>query len=77
MALDSLCEGVRTVSIDVLNPTPHVLLMGGGHCVVAFANVAEQLMAHFGQDSREAHADEAHHPAAAERHVNSVDEFFG
>ena len=65
-----------TVSIDVLHPTPHVLLMGGGHCAVAFANVAEQLGWRTSvQDSREAYADAAHHPAAAERHVNSVDEF--
>ena len=76
VALDSLCGGRVTVSIDVLHPTPHVLLMGGGHCAVAFAKVAEQLGWRTSvQDSREAYADEAHHPAAAERHVNSVDEF--
>ena len=76
VALDSLCGGRVTVSIDVLNPTPHVLLMGGGHCAVAFANVAEQLGWRTSvQDSREAYADAAHHPAAAERHVNSVDDF--
>ena len=76
VALDSLCGGRVTVSIDVLNPTPHVLMMGGGHCAVAFANVAEHLGWRTSvQDSREAFADEAHHPAAVERHVNSVETF--
>ena len=76
VALDSLCGGRVTVSIDVLNPTPHVLLMGGGHCAVAFAKVADQLGWRTSvQDSREAYADDAHHPAAMERHVTSVEAF--
>lgn len=76
VALDSLCGGRVTVSIDVLNPTPHVLLMGGGHCAVAFAKVADQLGWRTSvQDSREAYADAAQHPAATERHVTSVEAF--
>ncbi len=76
VALDSLCGGRVTVSIEVLNPTPHVLLMGGGHCAVAFAKVAEQLGWRTSvQDSREAYADALHHPSATERHVSSVDAF--
>ena len=76
VALDSLCGGRVTVSIEVLNPTPHVLLMGGGHCAVAFAKVAEQLGWRTSvQDTREAYADDQQHPSATERHVSSVEAF--
>ncbi len=76
VALDSLCGGRVTVSIDVLHPTPHVLLMGGGHCAVAFAKVADQLGWRTSvQDTREAYADAQQHPTAEERHVSSVEAF--
>lgn len=76
VALDSLCGGRVTVSIDVLNPTPHVLLMGGGHCAVAFAQLAEQLGWRTSvQDTREAYATSEQHPVAVERHVSSVEAF--
>jgi len=76
VALDSLCGGRVTVSIDVLHPTPHVLLMGGGHCAVAFAHLAQQLGWRTSvQDSREAYAGMEQHPAAVERHVSSVEGF--
>lgn len=76
VALDSLCGGRVTVSIDVLEPTPHVLLMGGGHCAVAIAEVANGLGWRTSvQDAREEHAAPSQHPHAAERHVGSVQEF--
>ncbi|MDE0858101.1 MAG: XdhC family protein [Candidatus Poseidoniaceae archaeon] len=36
-ALDSLCGGRVTLSLEVLVPMPHVLLIGGGHCAQAIA----------------------------------------
>ena len=35
--LDSLCGGRVTLSLEVLIPMPHVLLIGGGHCAKAIA----------------------------------------
>jgi xanthine dehydrogenase accessory factor len=38
--LDSVCGGTVTVSIHVLGAVPHLLLVGGGHCAHALAQVA-------------------------------------
>ena len=31
VALDSLCGGKVTISMEVVSPMPHILLFGGGH----------------------------------------------
>ena len=36
--LDSLCGGQVTISIEVMIPMPHVLIMGGGHCGEALSS---------------------------------------
>lgn len=41
--LDSLCGGQVTVSLEVVIPMPHLLLMGGGHCARAIAEVTKVL----------------------------------
>jgi xanthine dehydrogenase accessory factor len=41
--LDSLCGGRVTLSLEVLVPMPHVLLIGGGHCAQAIAPALDAL----------------------------------
>ena len=41
--LDSLCGGRVTLSMEVLVPMPHVLLIGGGHCAQAIAPALDAL----------------------------------
>ena len=33
--LNSLCGGILTVAMEVIEPMPHILLAGGGHCAQA------------------------------------------
>lgn len=41
--LDSLCGGTVTVSISVVRPVPQLVLVGGGHCSLALAQLADVL----------------------------------
>ena len=41
--LDSLCGGRVTVSIEVIIPPPHILMMGGGHCANALSAAIQSL----------------------------------
>jgi xanthine dehydrogenase accessory factor len=41
--LDSLCGGRVTLSIEVMIPMPHILMMGGGHCGQALAEIIDSL----------------------------------
>ena len=42
-ALDSLCGGRVTVSMEVIEPMPHILIAGGGHVGKCVAIVADSL----------------------------------
>jgi len=42
-ALDSLCGGRVTVSMEVIDPRPHILIAGGGHVGLAIAKVCDNL----------------------------------
>ena len=42
-ALDSLCGGRVTVSMEVIEPRPHILIAGGGHVGFAIAKVCDNL----------------------------------
>lgn len=42
-ALDSLCGGQVTVSMEVIEPMPHILIAGGGHVGRCIALVADSL----------------------------------
>ena len=42
-ALDSLCGGRVTVSMEVIDPRPHILIAGGGHVGFALAKVCDNL----------------------------------
>ena len=41
--LNSLCGGILTVSMEVIQPLPHILLAGGGHCAQAIADASAPL----------------------------------
>lgn len=41
--LDSVCGGTVEVAIHVLQPVPHLLLVGAGHCSLALARVLDLL----------------------------------
>ena len=41
--LDSLCGGRVTVSIEMIVPPPHILMMGGGHCANSLAKTITSL----------------------------------
>ena len=75
--LDSLCGGQVTLSLEVVEPMPHVLLMGGGHVAAAIADVCIGLgWDHSVQDTRNDYADDLAFPQAREHHANQVSEFF-
>ena len=76
-ALDSLCGGQVTLSLEVVEPMPHLLLMGGGHVAAAIADVCTNMgWDHSVQDTRETYAGAEAFPSAREHHANSVSEFF-
>ena len=41
--LNSLCGGILTVAMEVIEPMPHILLAGGGHCAQAIADASAPL----------------------------------
>ena len=41
--LNSLCGGILTVAMEVIQPMPHILLAGGGHCAQAIADLGAPL----------------------------------
>jgi xanthine dehydrogenase accessory factor len=41
--LNSLCGGILTVAMEVIQPMPHILLAGGGHCAQAIADASATL----------------------------------
>ena len=76
VALDSLCGGRVTLSLEVVMPMPNILLMGGGHVAKAIAHICEGLgWDHSVQDTRADYASATSFPAARERHHCPVAEF--
>lgn len=74
--LDSLCGGRVTVSIEVMIPMPHLLIMGGGHCGEAIATSAHQLEWSYSvHDSRAEYASHHRYPHAVEANSLSVSDF--
>ncbi len=72
-ALDSLCGGQVSVSLEVLDPVPHILISGGGHCGQAIASVCDNLgWSHSVYDIRSEFADSELYPNAIENHHGDV-----
>lgn len=68
--LDSVCGGTVEVAIHVLQPVPHLLLVGGGHCSLALARVLDLLeWGYTVVDSRPAFADPERFPRARAVHA--------
>ena len=74
--LDSLCGGRVTVSIELIIPPPHVLMMGGGHCANSLAKTINSLNWHHSvTDSREEYCNVEAFPKASELIHSSVGQF--
>jgi len=75
--LDSLCGGQVTISLELMLPMPHVLLMGGGHCSEAITKLLPKKGWNYSvQDTREEFTTTEVYPEAIERHHSSVESFF-
>jgi xanthine dehydrogenase accessory factor len=67
--LDSVCGGSVMVAIDVVAPPPHLLLIGGGHCAKALADVCDVLGWRYTVvDARAEFADAQRFPRAVATH---------
>ena len=76
VALDSLCGGKVTISMEVVSPMPHVLLFGGGHVAKAIISIIEQIGWNYSiQDTREEYCNKDIFPDAIELHCNKVTDF--
>ena len=76
VALDSLCGGKVTISMEVVSPMPHILLFGGGHVAKAIVSIIEQLGWNYSiHDTREEYSNDTLFPSAVELHCNDVKEF--
>ncbi|RAH15948.1 MAG: hypothetical protein CMB56_001815 [Methanobacteriota archaeon] len=76
VALDSLCGGKVTISMEVVLPMPHILLFGGGHVAKAIISITEQIGWNYSiHDSRKQFSNKLDFPNGIELHCNSVKEF--
>ena len=74
--LDSLCGGRVTVSVELIIPPPHVLMMGGGHCANALSLAIKSLNWNFSvTDSRFDYCNDELFPSASELIHASVDNY--
>ncbi len=74
--LDSLCGGRVTVSMEVIEPRPHILIAGGGHVGFAIAKVCDNLDWEYTVfDIREDYSNTERFPNAEGVISCSVDEF--
>lgn len=70
--LDSVCGGTVTVSITLVKPVPHLLLVGGGHCTLALAQVCDVLgWGYTVVDSRPEYASPERFPRARALHTRT------
>ena len=74
--LDSLCGGRVTLSFEVIQPMPHILLCGGGHCGKAITEACELLDWKYSIfDVRSEFSDKKTYPNAEELHNSSAEDF--
>ena len=75
-ALDSLCGGRVTVSMEVIEPMPHIMIAGGGHVGVSIAVVCDTLgWSHSIFDVRGEYCNKERFPFAREMISCSVSDF--
>lgn len=76
VALDSLCGGQLKVSLEVMEPVPHILIAGGGHVGRSVSIVCDTLgWQHSVFDVREEFSNLDRFPSAAEAISCSVTDF--
>jgi xanthine dehydrogenase accessory factor len=74
--LDSLCGGKVTLSLEVMIPMPHILLIGGGHCAQALAQSIDLLGWIFSvHDTRKEFCNSELYPSADKLYHLEVSEF--
>ena len=74
--LDSLCGGRVTLSIEVMIPMPHILLIGGGHCAMALSKSIDLLGWKYSvHDTRVEFCNSNLYSSAQNLYHNSVAEF--
>tara|TARA_B110000444_G_scaffold261558_1_gene315321 strand:+ start:24530 stop:25396 length:867 start_codon:yes stop_codon:yes gene_type:complete len=74
--LDSLCGGRVTLSIEVMIPMPHILLIGGGHCAQALADSLDLLgWSYSVHDTRQEFCNSEQFPSAIQLYHSEVDDF--
>ena len=75
-ALDSLCGGRVTVSMEVIEPIPHILIAGGGHVGLSIAKACNNLDWSYSVfDIREDFCNSERFPDARGIYCSSVEEF--
>ena len=75
--LDSLCGGQVTISMELMLPMPHILLMGGGHCSEAISKLLPKKGWNYSvQDTRASFTTSELYPEAIERSHSTVEGFF-
>jgi len=76
VALDSLCGGQLKVSLEVIEPVPHILIAGGGHVGKSVSIVCDTLgWQHSVFDVRSEFSNQQRFPTAAETMSCSVADF--
>tara|TARA_B100000902_G_scaffold59836_1_gene66990 strand:+ start:11380 stop:12198 length:819 start_codon:yes stop_codon:yes gene_type:complete len=74
--LNSICGGQVTISLEVLEPMPHILIAGGGHCGKALADVCENLgWSHSVYDIRSEYSNHELYPNSLENHHGDLNGF--
>ena len=75
-ALDSLCGGQLTVSLEVINTSPNILIIGGGHVGKSLSTVCNSIGWEYSIfDVREEFSNKERFPNAEELHNSSVSDF--
>jgi xanthine dehydrogenase accessory factor len=76
IALDSLCGGQVTVSMEVIEPVPHILIAGGGHVGRCVALVADSLGWNYSIfDVRDEYSNSEKYPLAMETISMNTEKF--
>lgn len=74
--LNSLCGGGVTLAFEVIQPMPHILICGGGHCGKAIAEACDLLNWKYSVfDVRAEYSNDEVYPLADEHHCASASEF--
>lgn len=74
--LDSLCGGKVTISMEVMLPVPHLLIVGGGHVGLSIANCCNSLGWKYSVlDVRSDYSDKKRFQNASELHTSTISDF--